>query len=63
MEYEVDYDHVINKEINGINVAIYFSKKRNEKVKDMVLDILMDSYEKRMQDYIKSNAQTAQTMV
>ena len=63
MEYEVDYSHVINKEINGINVAIYFSKKRNEKVKDMVLDILMDSYEKRMQDYIKSNAQTAQTMV
>ncbi len=63
MEYEVDYGHVINKEINGINVAIYFSKKRNEKVKDMVLDILMDSYEKRMQDYIKSNAQTAQTMV
>lgn len=63
MEYEVDYGHVINKEINGINVAIYFSKKRNEKVKDMVLDILMESYEKRMQDYIKSNAQTAQTMV
>ena len=63
MEYEVDYGHVINKEINGINLAIYFSKKRNEKVKDMVLDILMESYEKRMQDYIKSNAQTAQTMV
>lgn len=46
MEYEIDYEHVIDREINGVNVSIYFSKKRNEKIKDMVLDILMDSYEK-----------------
>lgn len=51
--YEIDYDHVVDKEINGINVTLYFSKQKNEKIKDTVLDILMDSYEKRMQDYIE----------
>ena len=28
MAYEIDYNHVINKEINGVNVAIYFSKNK-----------------------------------
>lgn len=51
--YEIDYDYVVDKEINGINVTLYFSKQKNEKIKDTVLDILMDSYEKRMQDYIE----------
>ena len=59
MEYEIEYDHVINKKINGINVVVYFSKNRNEKIKDMVLDILMDSYEKRVQDYIEKRSQMA----
>lgn len=27
MEYEIDYEHVIDREINGVNVSIYFSKK------------------------------------
>lgn len=59
MEYEIDYDHVINKKINGVNVVVYFSKNRNEKIKDMVLDILMNSYEKRVQDYMKKCSQMA----
>lgn len=59
MEYEIDYDHVINKKINGVNVVVYFSKNRNEKIKDMVLDILMDSYEKRVQDYMEKCSQMA----
>lgn len=59
MEYEIDYDHVINKKINGVNVVVYFSKNRNEKIKDMVLDILMNSYEKRVQDYIEKCSQMA----
>lgn len=59
MEYEIDYDHVINKKINGVNVVIYFSKNRNEKIKDMVLDILMNSYEKRVQDYMEKCSQMA----
>lgn len=63
MEYEIDYEHVIDREINGVNVSIYFSKKRNEKIKDMVLDILMDSYEKRAQDYIEKCSQIAQNVV
>lgn len=63
MEYEIDYDHVINKKINGVNVVVYFSKKRNEKIKDMVLDILMNSYEKRVQDYMEKCSQMAQNVV
>ncbi len=59
MEYEIDYDHVINKKINGVNVVVYFSKNRNEKIKDMVLDILMNSYEKRVQDYMEKCSQMA----
>ena len=59
MEYEIDYEHVINKKINGVNVVIYFSKNRNEKIKDMVLDILMNSYEKRVQDYMEKCSQMA----
>ena len=59
MEYEIDYDHVINKKINGVNVVVYFSKNRNEKIKDMVLDILMNSYEKRVQDYMGKYSQMA----
>ena len=61
MEYEIDYEHVINKEISGVNVdvAICFSKKKNEKIKDMVLDILMNRYEKRVQDYMKKCSQMA----
>ena len=63
MEYEIDYDHVINKKINGVNVVVYFSKNRNEKIKDMVLDILMNSYEKRVQDYIEKCSQMAWNVV
>ena len=63
MEYEIDYDHVINKKINGVNVVVYFSKNRNEKIKDMVLDILMNSYEKRVQDYMEKCSQMAWNVV
>ncbi len=63
MKYEIDYDHVINKKINGVNVVVYFSKNRNEKIKDMVLDILMNSYEKRVQDYMEKCSQMAQNVV
>ena len=50
--YEIDYEHVMDRKINGVNVTLYFSKQKNEKVKDLVLNILLDSYEKRMQDCI-----------
>lgn len=61
--YEIDYEHVINKKINGIDVTLYFSKEKNEKIKDMVLDILMDSYEKRIQDYIAKSANNRSNFV
>ena len=52
--YEIDYEHVINKKLDRAEVTIYFSKKKNEKLKELVLGMLIDSYEKRMQDYIES---------
>ncbi len=52
MAYEIDEKHIINKKINGIDVTIYFSKWKNEKIKEWLLDILMDNYEERIQGYI-----------
>ena len=51
--YEIDYEHVINKKVGRAEVAIYFSKQKNEKLKDLVLGLLLDSYESRMQDYLE----------
>ena len=50
--YEIDYEHVIDKKIGGVDVTLYFSKQKNEKLKDIVLGLLLDSYEERMQDYL-----------
>ena len=52
--YEIDYEHVINKKIGGVEVTIYFSKQKNDKLKDLVLGLLLDSYEKRMQAYLEN---------
>ena len=52
--YEIDYEHVINKKIGGVEVTIYFSKQKNEKLKDLVLSLLLDSYENRMQAYLEN---------
>ena len=52
--YEVDYEHVINKKIGGVEVTIYFSKQKNEKLKDLVLGLLLDGYENRMQAYLEN---------
>ena len=52
--YEIDYEHVINKKIGGVEVTIYFSKQKNEKLKDLVLGLLLDSYENRMQAYLEN---------
>ena len=52
--YEVDYEHVINKKIGGVEVTIYFSKQKNEKLKDLILGLLLDSYENRMQAYLEN---------
>ena len=50
--YEIDYENVIDKKIGGVDVTLYFSKQKNEKLKDIVLGLLLDSYEERMQDYL-----------
>ena len=52
--YEIDYEHVINKKIGGVEVTIYFSKQKNEKLKDLILGLLLDSYENRMQAYLEN---------
>ena len=50
--YDIDYEHVIDKKIGGVDFTLYFSKQKNEKLKDIVLGLLLDSYEERMQDYL-----------
>ena len=52
---DLDYKQVINKKINGCDVSIYFSTKHNPNVKEIVLNTLIDNYEKRVQDYIESS--------
>ena len=55
--YEIDYEHVLTREIGGVEVTIYFSKEKNERVKDLVLGLLLDNYEKRIQDYIEKEVE------
>ena len=52
--YEIDYEHVINKKIGEVEVTVYFSKQKNDKLKDLVLGLLLDSYENRMQAYLEN---------
>ena len=63
MDYEIDSDHVINMEINALNLTICFSKNKNEKIKDLILDVLMNNYENRMQEYIEKGLQKAENVV
>lgn len=51
--YEIDYEHVISKKVGRAEITIYFSKQKNEKLEDLVLDLLLNSYESRMQDYLE----------
>lgn len=55
--YEIDYEHVLTREIGGVEVTIYFSKEKNERLKDLVLGLLLDNYEKRIQDYIEKEVE------
>ena len=63
MDYEIDSEHVIKIEISGVNLAICFSKNKNEKIKDLILDIVKNNYEKRMQEYIEKGLQKAENVV
>ena len=42
--YEIDYGHVINKKIGGVEVTIYFSKQKNEKLKDKIMQCIEECY-------------------
>ena len=55
--YEIDYEHVLTREIGGVEVTIYFSKEKNERIKDLVLGFLLENYEKRVQDYIEKEVE------
>lgn len=52
---EVDYEYVINRKIGGVEATRYFSKQKKEKLKDLVLGLLLDSYENRMQAYLEKS--------
>lgn len=51
---DLDYKHVINEKINGCDISIFFTNQHNPKIKEIVLNTLIDNYEKRIQDYIES---------
>ena len=58
--YEVDYEHVINRKIGGVEVTIYFSKQKNEKQKEVLLNfdtlnkIPMHKQQKRVLDHLQT---------
>lgn len=48
----IDNEHIINKKINDCKVTIYFAKNKNPKVERMILENLLDTFEKRINTQI-----------
>ena len=46
---QIDPENVIKREINGCKVRLFFSSERNEKVERLVLDHLMQVFDRKMQ--------------
>ena len=47
--FSITKKKVVSKNINGCNVTLIFSERRNEKVEKAILAILMESYENRLE--------------
>ena len=50
----IDKDHIIKMVANNCEVTLFFNKEENPKVLDNTLDILLSSFEKRMEKSIQS---------
>lgn len=50
----IDSENIIKTVANNCEVTIYFKKEPNLKAQENVLDILLSSYEKRMENAIQN---------
>ena len=53
---KIDTENVVEREINGCNVRLFFLLERNERTERLVLDNLMLAFDRKMQRV--SNMQT-----
>ena len=55
-ENEIDAENIIRTDANGCLVTVYFAKKRNYPKESIVLESLLDTFEKRIQTQINSSS-------
>ena len=55
-ENDIDPENVIWTDRNGCLVTVYFAKKRNVQKETIVLESLLDTFEKRIQAQINSSS-------
>ena len=55
-ENEIDTENIIQTELNGCPMTVYFVKKRNMSKENIVLENLLDTFEKRIQTQINSSS-------
>ena len=55
-ENEIDSENVIQTELNGCPMTVYFVKKRNMSKENIVLESLLDTFEKRIQTQMNSSS-------
>ena len=55
-ENEIDAENIIRTDTNGCLVTVYFAKKRNITKESVVLESLLDTFEKRIQTQINSSS-------
>ena len=48
-ENDIDPENVIQTDRNGCLVTVYFAKERNDRKEAIVLESLLDTFEKRVQ--------------
>ena len=48
-ENDIDPENVIQTDRNGCLVTVYFAKERNDRKEALVLESLLDTFEKRVQ--------------
>jgi len=58
---EIDSDHIIDKEINGCAVRLFFTKTDNKRVEKIVLNNLMQVIDRKKQE--SSNNEDAHASV
>lgn len=55
-ENDIDAEKIIRINTNGCLVTVYFAKKRNNPKESIVLESLLDTFEKRIQTEMNSSS-------